>query len=67
MVLRVVCGVKGAEGATAAQEPRPLEEVIGDYIRSAVDGADGNVREAARRLKVSPSTIYARLKQATKQ
>lgn len=41
---------------------RPLEDVTADYIRHAVEIAGGNIREAARRLEISPSTLYARMK-----
>ena len=41
---------------------RPLDEVIADYVTAAVDAAGGNMRKAARQLKISPSTLYARLK-----
>ncbi|HUP64130.1 MAG TPA: sigma-54 dependent transcriptional regulator [Thermoanaerobaculia bacterium] len=43
-------------------EIRPLDDVIVDYIGAAVKAADGNVRKAARQLRISPSTLYARLK-----
>lgn len=41
---------------------RPLEEITANYIRSAVEATGGNVRAAARRLGISPSTLYARLR-----
>ncbi|HYC60969.1 MAG TPA: sigma-54 dependent transcriptional regulator [Thermoanaerobaculia bacterium] len=41
---------------------RPLEEVISTYVTAAVAATDGNVRKAARQLKISPSTLYARMK-----
>ncbi|MGH9458619.1 MAG: sigma-54-dependent transcriptional regulator [Thermoanaerobaculia bacterium] len=40
---------------------RPLEEVEREYVRQAVDATGGNVRSAARRLGVSPGTVYAKL------
>jgi len=43
-------------------EIRPLDDVIGDYVNSAVNAAGGNIRKAARQLKISPSTLYARMK-----
>ena len=48
---------------TAEWEIRPLDEVVADYVAAAVDAAGGNVRKAARQLKISPSTLYARLKE----
>ena len=47
---------------TADWEIRPLDDMIVDYIGAAVKAAGGNVRKAARQLKISPSTLYARLK-----
>jgi DNA-binding NtrC family response regulator len=40
----------------------PLDEVIAAAIRRAVELSDGNMREAARKLQISPSTLYARMK-----
>jgi len=59
-----------APSATASQaalpsaewEIRPLDDVVADYVTASVDAAGGNVRKAARQLKISPSTLYARLK-----
>jgi DNA-binding NtrC family response regulator len=44
-------------------EIRPLDDIIADYVTSAVKAADGNIRKAARQLEISPSTLYARLKE----
>ena len=44
-------------------EIRPLDDVIADYVTAAVKAADGNIRKAARQLQISPSTLYARLRQ----
>ncbi len=41
----------------------PLEKMITEYVRGAVEAAGGNVRNAARRLGISPTTLYARLKE----
>ncbi len=41
-------------------EIRPLENVIGDYVTAAVKATGGNMRKAARLLRISPSTLYAR-------
>jgi DNA-binding NtrC family response regulator len=52
-----------ASGLPAADwEIRPLEDVVADYVTASVDAAGGNVRKAARLLKISPSTLYARKK-----
>ena len=32
------------------------------YVTAAVEASGGNVRKAARQLKISPSTLYARIK-----
>ena len=41
---------------------RPLDDMISDYVAAAVKATGGNVRKAARQLRISPSTLYARLK-----
>jgi transcriptional regulator of acetoin/glycerol metabolism len=38
--------------------------VIANYVSAAVEATGGNIRKAARQLKISPSTLYARMKQA---
>jgi DNA-binding NtrC family response regulator len=43
-------------------EIRPLDEVVADYVTASVGAAGGNVRKAARQLRISPSTLYARMK-----
>jgi DNA-binding NtrC family response regulator len=43
-------------------EIRPLDDVIASYVAAAVKATEGNVRKAARRLQISPSTLYARMK-----
>jgi two-component system response regulator AtoC len=43
-------------------EIEPLDDVIVRYVNAAVEAAGGNMRKAARQLKISPSTLYARLK-----
>ena len=45
-------------------EIQPLEKVTALYVQKSVEALKGNIREAARRLDVSPSTIYAKLKKA---
>ncbi|HUO84226.1 MAG TPA: sigma-54 dependent transcriptional regulator [Thermoanaerobaculia bacterium] len=47
----------------AEADIRPLDEIVRDYIRGAVDATGGNVRAAARKLRISPSTLYARMKE----
>ena len=51
-------------GALPAEEweIQPLDDVIAQYVGAAVKAAGGNMRKAARQLKISPSTLYARLK-----
>ena len=43
-------------------EIRPLDDVISSYVAAAVKATGGNMRDAARRLQISPSTLYARMK-----
>ena len=43
---------------------QPLDQVVGLYVAAAVKAAGGNIRKAARQLQISPSTLYARLKDA---
>ncbi len=44
-------------------EVRPLEELTAAYVRASVDAVGGNVRKAARLLQISPSTLYAKLRE----
>jgi DNA-binding NtrC family response regulator len=46
-------------------EIRPLDEVVAGYVTAAVTAADGNLRKAARQLKISPSTLYARMEKVS--
>jgi DNA-binding NtrC family response regulator len=48
-------------------EIQPLDQVVAKYVAASVEAAGGNVRKAARQLKISPSTLYARLKDAESQ
>ena len=41
---------------------QPLDRVVAAYVAAAVKAAGGNIRKAARQLKISPSTLYTRLK-----
>jgi len=47
-------------------DPRPLRERLDDYeralIHGALDGADGNVAEAGRRLRTDRPNLYRRMK-----
>ncbi|HUJ15261.1 MAG TPA: sigma-54 dependent transcriptional regulator [Thermoanaerobaculia bacterium] len=56
--------IAGASGALPSNEweIRALDDVIADYVAAAVTAASGNIRKAARQLQISPSTLYARLK-----
>ncbi len=47
-------------------EVRPLEELTTAYVRAAVDAVGGNMRKAARLLQISPSTLYAKLRETPK-
>jgi DNA-binding NtrC family response regulator len=47
---------------SAEWEIQPLDEVIAKYVAAAVKATGGNMRKAARQLQISPSTLYARLK-----
>jgi len=46
---------------------RPLDTVIADYVAAAIEAAGGNMRKAARQLQISPSTLYARLKERSSE
>ena len=43
-------------------EIQPLDDVIANYVSASVEATGGNIRKAARQLQISPSTLYARLK-----
>jgi DNA-binding NtrC family response regulator len=45
----------------SADEIRPVEEIVSSYIDEAIRAVGGNMREAARRLGLSRSTLYARM------
>ncbi len=47
-------------------EVRPLEELTAAYVRASVDAVGGNMRKAARLLQISPSTLYAKLRETPK-
>lgn len=47
---------------TEEWEVQPLDDLIASYVAASVKATGGNVRKAARRLQISPSTLYARLK-----
>jgi DNA-binding NtrC family response regulator len=44
-------------------EIKPLESFTAEYIKAALEAAGGNVRKAARLLEISPSTLYAKLRE----
>ncbi|HEY3053635.1 MAG TPA: sigma-54 dependent transcriptional regulator [Thermoanaerobaculia bacterium] len=56
--------IAGKSGTLPAAEwdIQPLDQVIASYVAAAVEAAGGNVRKAARQLQISPSTLYARLR-----
>jgi DNA-binding NtrC family response regulator len=45
-------------------EIQPLDTIVAQYVAASVKAAGGNARKAARQLQISPSTLYARLKDA---
>jgi DNA-binding NtrC family response regulator len=47
-------------------EIQPLDDVIANYVAASVEATGGNIRKAARQLQISPSTLYARLKEERK-
>ena len=47
---------------TTEWEIRALDDMIASYVAAAVKATDGNVRKAARKLQISPSTLYSRMK-----
>ena len=57
--------VASKSGALPSEEweIQPLDQVVTAYVAAAVEAAGGNVRKAARQLQISPSTLYARLKE----
>jgi DNA-binding NtrC family response regulator len=52
------------DGPMEKWDIQPLDQVVAEYIKKAVGAVDGNMREASRRLEISPSTLYARLKKS---
>jgi DNA-binding NtrC family response regulator len=63
---QVASAIGGKSGALPAEEweIEPLDRVVSGYVAAAVKATGGNIRKAARQLKISPSTLYARLKDA---
>ena len=57
-------GAKDGVYPTEEWEIQPLDRVITKYVAASVKAAGGNVRKAARELQISPSTLYARLREA---
>lgn len=64
--MKLAAGV--GEGVMPAEEweIQPLESLVAQYVTAAVEATKGNVRMAARKLQISPSTLYARLKSGKK-
>ncbi len=62
----VAAAMSGKSGALPAEEweIQPLDRVVGAYVTASVKATGGNVRKAARQLQISPSTLYAKLKEA---
>ncbi|HET7711349.1 MAG TPA: sigma-54 dependent transcriptional regulator [Thermoanaerobaculia bacterium] len=54
---------ESADRPLSEWEVQPLDDVTEQYVRRAVDAVGGNIRKAARMLQVSPSTVYAKLRQ----
>jgi DNA-binding NtrC family response regulator len=64
--IRELRNVLESSGVPAEEwEIEPLDRVVNRYIAAAVNAAGGNMRKAARCLGISPSTLYARLKEGT--
>lgn len=61
-LLIVEGGAPPSSTAATGTDIRPLDEVTAAYVKETVEALGGNIREAARRLEVSPSTVYAKLK-----
>jgi DNA-binding NtrC family response regulator len=57
--------VAGRSSVLPAEEwdIQPLDDMIASYVTAAVKATGGNVRKAARQLQISPSTLYARMKE----
>jgi DNA-binding NtrC family response regulator len=54
----------GSKGMPSEEwEIVPLDTMITSYVKATVQATGGNMRKAARLLDISPSTLYARLKQ----
>lgn len=62
-----VAAAKGGSMPTEEWDIQPLDSIINQYVVASVKAAGGNIRKAARQLQVSPSTMYARLKQTEEQ
>lgn len=58
----VPSGGTSMDGPLEEWDIRPLEDVSADYVARAVEATGGNRRKAARLLQISPSTLYAKLK-----
>lgn len=65
LALDAAASVPATSGGDPVEEwqIRPLDDVISSYVSASVEAVGGNVRKAARLLQISPSTLYARMKQ----
>ena len=65
LILDTAATIPSASGVfpTEEWEIQPLEDVITRYVTASLTAAGGNVRKAARQLGISPSTLYARMKE----
>jgi DNA-binding NtrC family response regulator len=52
---------------TQEWEVRPLDDITADYVRAAVKAVGGNMRKASRLLQISPSTLYAKLREGSSE
>jgi DNA-binding NtrC family response regulator len=62
-----VSAMKGGGMPVEEWDIQPLDNIINQYVAASVKAAGGNIRKAARQLQISPSTLYARLKQTEEQ
>jgi sigma-54 dependent transcriptional regulator, acetoin dehydrogenase operon transcriptional activator AcoR len=58
----IVAAAAAASPLDMPSPPRSLDDIEIDAIRRAVDAAQGNISEAAKRLGISRNTIYRKLR-----
>jgi DNA-binding NtrC family response regulator len=65
VALETAASIPAAPGGLPGEEweIQALDDVVASYVAAAVKATGGNMRSAARRLEISPSTLYAKLKQ----